>query len=180
MSLSVPNLNDFIERIFLILSNSTLLFPQSVGGDESATDLVNQIIPYALPVPEQPIEGPGPPHIFIKEADSAFSRFNQIGRSSINVQGPEEAFLELYVVVVARGASYQDSQVQLFNIIQAVKQVLKSNMRLGDPTTNPPLQNTLCNLLETITVPWLIDSEEKTVIARNIIVRPKVFINLLS
>ena len=177
---SIPNLNDYINRIVLILENSALLLPQSVGGNTQATDLVNQIIPYKLPIPQSPITGPGAPIIFIDVSPNPTVRFSQVGRSTIDIQGPELVVLEFYCVVVAKGKTFQDSQSQMYNILAAVKTILKSNMRLGDPTTNPPNQSPLCNTLTAITVPFILDTAEKTVIARNIVIRVEKFINLRS
>ena len=174
MTLKVPNINDFIERIGDTLAASTLLFPQSVGGDESATDIVNQIIKYELPIPEATIEGPGPPHVFIKESFTPYIQKKQIGRNDLSVQGPEEHIMEFYIIVVAQGNSYKESQIQIANITQAIVTILKSNLQLADKDG----KNHLCNILETIVVPYLIDTDQRDVIAKNIVVRPKVFVNL--
>lgn len=174
MSIPVPNINDFIERIALLLENSNLLFPQSKGGDETKTDLVNQVIRYELPIPELTIEGPGPPHIFVKESSTPFLQKRQIGRSTIDVQGPEEHTLEFYVIIVTQGTTYKDSQIQMANITQATSTIFKTNQRMLDLTGSNPL----CNLLDVIIVPYLLDSEQREILAKNVVLRPKVFVNL--
>src|SRR6185312_960147 len=157
MSLTVtPNYNDYIDRIALILSKSTLLFPNSVGGDETQQDLVKQIIAHELPQNETPITGGGPPHIFIKESRNPIYERKQVGRDSIDAQGPESFTLEFYIV-------------------QAVTTTLDKNKRLLDDTGNNPIAKSS----QWVTVPWLLENnEQRELLAVNVIFRPEVYVNL--
>lgn len=172
---TTPKLNDYIDRFENILINSTLLMPKT-NGSTTKNDLVNQIIKYDVPIPENPPEGLGPPHIYISVSPNVMTRKESKGRSSIDEQGPEKYFMEFYLIVVAQDpSSYERSQIQLYNIIEAITTTLKKNLRMLDDTSANPLANTL----DIIVVPFLLQSEEITVVAKNIIVRPQVFVNLL-
>jgi len=177
MSLTVtPNYNDYIDRIALILSKSTLLFPNSVGGDETQQDLVKQIIAHELPQNETPITGGGPPHIFVKESRNPIYERKQVGRDSIDAQGPESFTLEFYIVVVAFATTtFADSQISANNIVQAVTTTLDKNKRLLDDTGNNPIAKSS----QWVTVPWLLENnEQRELLAVNVIFRPEVYVNL--
>lgn len=172
---TTPKLNDYIDRFENILINSTLLMPKT-NGDNTKKDLVNQIIKYDIPIADNPPEGLGPPHVFISISPNVMTRKEPKGRSSIDTQGPEKYFMEYYIIVVAQDpSSYQRSQEQLYTIVEAITTTLKKNLRMLDDTSANPIANTL----DMIVVPYLTDSDEKTVVAKNIVVRPQVFVNLL-
>ncbi len=172
---TTPKLNDYINRFENILINSILLMPKT-NGSTTKNDLVNQIIKYEIPLAENPPEGLGPPHLFISVSPNVMTRKEPKGRSSINEQGPEKYFMEYYLIVVAQDpSSYQRSQEQLYTIIEAITTTLKKNLRMLDDASANPIANTL----DIIVVPYLLQSDEITVVAKNIIVRPQVFVNLL-
>ena len=75
MSLSAePDFTDYVNRISDILSLSADLFPKSIGGSATEEDLVTQVIEFDLPLPSNPIEGPGPPHYPPKPGRRAMKR----------------------------------------------------------------------------------------------------------
>ena len=175
MSLTTtPNANDYIERFGEMLENSPFVFPNSIGGNDQVEDLVKQVILYELPINEQPLTGQGPPMIFIANSRNPIINRRQTGRDSRDVQGPELLTLEVYIVIVVQGLDYADSQTQLYNIIQAITTTLLKNLRMVDQNGDNPL----CRKLSFIDLPWILESDDKRVIARNFLVRPEVYVTL--
>lgn len=169
------NANTLIARLYDILSNSPSLFPNRIGGNTAVQDLVRQVIQYELPFPEQPREGDGPPHIFITPSKQANPIFRQkLGRGNINQLGPERQIWEIYLVAVHHDVDVNTTEQVLHDICQAITETLDTNKRLLDHTgTNP-----LVSDLEWINVPYLLDVAERSVLARNIVVRASVFVNM--
>lgn len=177
MSLVItPNDNDYLDRLNLILNNSALLFPNTIGGNPDASNLVNQVIEYELPILNIPLTGPGSPMVLITKSRSQNPiERKQVGRDSIDIQGPEVLTLEYYIIFITRGKSFKDSQIQSNNIQQVITTTLDKKKRLTDLTNNNPL----CRTLQWNVVPWLLpDNDQKDVIAYNCVVRPEVYINL--
>lgn len=177
MSLSEePDYNIYVERIFDILSKSAKLLPKTVGNSTTEEDLVNQIIKYELPLPENPREGPDPPHIFISIPPKPTIRREQQGRNSRDAQGPYALYMEFWIVVVVSDRSdFILSQQKLYKIISVVTTLLQQNKRLIDPTT---LLNPLAVETEYDVFPYLLDIDQKDIVSKNIVLKPKVGINL--
>lgn len=173
---TTPNDNVFLDRITLLLQNSALLFPKSIGGDPNATDLVNQVIEYELPILNMPITGPGAPMILVTRSRSPNPiERKQVGRDSIDAQGPEVLTLEYYIVIIAQGTSFEEAQKQEANIEQAVTTTLDTHKRLTDLSN----ENPLCRTLQWLTVPFLLpENDQKEIIAYNVILRPETYVNL--
>lgn len=177
MSLTTtPNDNDYLTRIVQMLSNSALIFPKTIGHNPNVSNLVNQVIQYELPILNLPIEGPGVPIILVTNSRSPNPiERKQVGRDTIDVQGPEVLTLEYYIIAITRGKNFKDSQVQMNNIIQAITTTLDSHKRLTDLDN----ENPLCRTLQWITVPWLLpDNDQKDTIGYNVMLRPEVYVNL--
>ncbi len=170
-----PKYNDYVDRFELILRTSTLLMPKT-NGDDTKNDLVNQIIKYEIPIADNPPDGLGPPHIFISVPENPLIRREQRGRNTRDEQGPEKQTLEFYIIVVAQDPqSYELSQKQMYTIIEAITTTFTKNLRLTDGAGLNPL----ATRLEYVVVPYRLErNEEVTVVARNIVVRPQVLINL--
>ena len=169
------NPNTFIARLYDMLTHSPYIFPKTIGGNQQAQDLVQQIIQYELPIPEAPREGGGPPHVYItlsKQQNPIFR--NPLGRSNINQQGPEEQTWEFYIIVVHHDVDYHTTEHNLNNLCQAITETLDLNKRMLDDTGANPI----CAKLEWILVPFLLDTDERDVLAKNIVVRPHVFVNM--
>lgn len=169
------NANAIIARLVDVYNHSANLFPLSIGHVTDSEDLVEQVIPYELPVPTEPREGGGPPHIYVtasKQPNPTFREF--IGRSTIDRLGPEHQIWEFYCIVVAHNTDPHTSETDIYNITQAMAQTLDTNKRLLDHTGANPL----CAWVEWITVPYLLDSDSKEVKASNVIVRCHLFVNL--
>lgn len=169
-----PNFNDYVNRIALILRASTLIFPKSVGGDQDATDLVNQIITREIPMLELPIEGSGPPHIIITASRTPIIQREPVGRSDIDVQGPERLTLEFYLYVISQATDLTLAEKLLYEIIQAVTTELDKHKRLTDENGDNPISITS----EWIVVPLLLDIDQREIVCRNIVFRPKVYMDL--
>lgn len=169
------NANDYIARLYDILSNSSALLPNSIGNNKSAQDLVNEIIQYELPFPEQPREGPGPPHVFItlsKQSNPIYR--TPLGRSTVDQLGPEKQIWEFYIIAVDHQPDVHTSEQHLHSICNAIVQTLDTNKRLTDHTGANPL----CSWLEWIEVPYILDVDERAVMAKNIVVRAHAFVNM--
>lgn len=171
---SNPNFNDYVERIVEIFNASPLLFPHTVGQDNDVQDLIKQVIPYLIPNPLDP-QGPQYPHIVVTTSRNPIIFRQQTGRNSRDEQGPELLELEFYIIIICKDSrGIVESEQQSYDIRSAVTTVLDRKKRLTD--TND--ENPLCATSTWIDVPYLIESDQKELIARNIIFRPKVYVNL--
>lgn len=176
MSLTVtPNFGAYVLRIVDILKRSALLFPKSVGGNDDVFDLVQQVIPFEIPIPENPPQG-GSPHIFVTTAPNPVDQRIQRGRDDRNVQGPEELVLAFYIIVVVQGTSLEVSEEKMYNILEAITTTLDKDKRLTDKDGNNPLSSTS----QWLVVPYLLNSDQRDIIARNVFFRPRVYVNLRS
>ena len=169
-----PKYHDYVDRFEQMLTNSSLLMPKT-NGDLTKTDLVNQIIKYEIPIPDTPPEGPGPPHVFISVPNNPLISKVQRGRNTRDKQGPEKQTLEFYMIVVAQDPKgFQRSQIQMYTILEAITTTLTKNLRLTDTAGLNPL----AARLDYLVLPYTFQNEEKTVIAKNISVRPQVWVDV--
>jgi len=178
MSLSVePDFGDYVLRISDILALSALLFPRSIGGDNTVQDLVTQIINFELPLPSNPREGPDPPHIFITTPPNPVVSREQSGRDSRDVQGPYTLKMEYWIVVVSADRSDPIlAEQKLYKIISAITNTLSANKRLIDPTTllDPLAATSGWNIF-----PYVMgDLTQQDIKSKNVVLRPTVGINL--
>jgi hypothetical protein len=171
-----PNYNDYIDRLVLILQNSTVLFPKTIGGDQNAKDLVNQVIKYDLAIAQDAPTGLGPPHIFVSTANNPIVSDEHIGRDTRDEFGPRDMKLEFWVVCVTNQPEFAGAQQSLFNIVQAVKQTLGKNKRLEDLAGANPLAREIDRPIVTPFTNWI--STEKTTLATTVVIRPNVIVNL--
>ncbi len=176
MSLSSePDYQTFIDRLVLICEKSALLFPKSIGGDNTKQDLITQVIPNQLPIPNLPIEGPDAPYIFVTESEIPKINEDQRGRNSRDVQGSKRVTLEFYMVILSSSRSREESEKELFAIISALTTELSKNKRLTDPATG------LLPLAATHTfqvVPYIYDITQNETLAKNVVLRPTLGVNL--
>lgn len=175
MSLNLePDYSDYIIRLSDILSLSALLLPKTIGGSATEQDLINQIIEFELPLPENPVEGPGPPHIFITTPPNPIKSTEQLGRDSRDAQGPYALDMEYWIVVISSGTDPIDSEKKIYKIISAITTTLQKNKRLTDSLGDNPLAaTTTYNVF-----PYILDTTQRDLIAKNIVLRVKVGINL--
>jgi len=176
MSLSIePDYQPFINRLVLICEQSALLFPNSIGGDNTATDLVTQIIKNQLPIPQLPVEGPGPPHIFVTTSETPKISEEQRGRDDRNTQGSKRVTLEFYIIILSIDRTRIDAEQKLYPIISAVTTELSKNKRLINPTDSlDPLAITHSFQV----VPYIYDITNNETVAKNVVVRPTLGVNL--
>ena len=175
MSLVIaPNLNEYITRISDILKRSAQLFPKTVGLDDTKEDLVQQVIMYEIPIIVTPVTGGGPPHIVVTTSKTPIIEKIRTGRDSRNEQGPERWTLEFYVYVISQSTDLTKAEALMYDITSAVETTLGKNLRLTDENNENPLSATL----ETIELPLLLNIEQREIIARNVVVRPQVYVNL--
>lgn len=169
------NFNNWILRFVEMFENSAFIFPNKIGGDADATDLVKQIIPYDLPIAQDVPEGEGPPHIFVREAPNPIVKDSQSGRDSQGVRGARELELEFWAVLVVNEPIFADSQKTRFNIAQAIEQTLGKNKQMLDKNGLNPLAMELTY----VTTPFtLLQTDEKDVQAKTVVIRAKVMVNL--
>ena len=166
-----------MERLALICEKSALLFPRSIGGDNTVKDLITQVITNQLPIPQLYVEGPDPPYIFVANSRTPKIQEEQKGRDSIDVQGGKSVTLEFYMVILSSNRGRVDSEEELGPIISALTTELSSNKRLAIPST-PPLLSLLAITHKFETVPYIYDITQNQTVAKNIVIRPIVAVNL--
>lgn len=172
---SEPNPNDFIERIVEILSNSTELFPRTVGNSATEDDLVKQVIAHNLAIAQDVVTGEGPPHIFVMESRSFIMHTEQIGRESPDRKGARIHTVELYAVCIVNEPEFSMSQKHLNDITVAVQNTLGKNQRLLDKNEENPLSISL----STIVTPYTeLSAMEKNTMGKTVVIRPKVTASL--
>lgn len=172
---SAIDYNVIIDRLFDTLNASDILFPEKNGGADTP-DLVKQIIKYEFPLPEQPPGGLGPPHIWINVAPNPIRARDPAGRGTRDVIAKELLELEFWCVCITQITNDPlKSQQALYTIVSAVETAIGKNRRLTIPAdqTDP-----LAFGLTYQQVPFLLRTETNDQAATNVIVRPKVFIDL--
>jgi hypothetical protein len=174
MSLTTaPNFNDYIDRFALILEKSSLVMPKT-NGDNTKKDLFSQIIKYTFPIPEQPPEGLGPPHLYINKANNPVIRREKAGRDSLNEHGFDRWTMEFYLIPVIQEYDPLESQKSMYTAVSAILTALGKNRRLTDDSGNNPLAATLVTDVRD----WDLHTNDNTLYAQNIIVRITVYVNL--
>jgi len=176
MSLNVePDYQNFIDRFVLIHRANALLFPNSIGGDNTVDDLVKQVIPNQLPVPQLTIDGPGPPHIFVTQAETPVINEVIQGRDSKNTQGGKRTTLEFWNVILSASIGRVEAEVQLYAIISALTTTLGKNRRMTKPADG--LDPLAINFSYKV-VPFIYDIKNNETVAKNVVVRLDTGINL--
>ena len=169
-----PKFNDYIDRFEQMLTKSSLLLPKT-NGDLTKKDLVNQIIKYEIPLPDNPPDGLGPPHVFIATPPNPIIAREQRGRNNRDKQGPVKFTLEFWLIVIAQDPqSFELSQKQMYTIIEAITTTLTQNLRMTDTSQLNPL----AVRLDYLVLPYTFQNDEQTVVARNISVRPQVWVDV--
>ena len=147
------------------------------NGDNTKEDLVRQIIKYDFPVPEQPPEGLGPPHLYVTIAPNPVRNITRTGRDSLDAHGWRKWSLEFYIICITLDTgNYDKSQKAMYTLVNAVRDTLGKNRRLitpGGAGTDPMAYD-----LETLDVPFNLNSTENLLLARNVLTRIDVLVNL--
>lgn len=171
-----PNYATYVERITKILQSSALIFPNKIGGDEEAKDLLNGVYQFQPPVPENPDGSVGPPHAFVTTPDRTIFFKEQTGRDNRDEKGPQRTTLEFYIVVITlneiEGRAKAESDI--YAIISAIKTTLAKNIRLCEPADILDSATRLASTLDYFDVPYILPStnNQTSMIARNVVVRP--------
>lgn len=166
--------NLIIDRIDLTLQKSPLLFPKANGVD-GKPDLVRQIIKYEFPLPETPPDGLGPPHIWITPAPNPIVSRETVGRGTRDTVARELLELEFWIVCITQRDDPRKAQQQLYTITSAVETAIGKNRRLAIPVdkTNP-----LAFGLTYQDIPFNLRTETNDQAAKNVVVRPKIFVDM--
>jgi hypothetical protein len=176
MSLTVePDYQDYIVRLVDICRQSSLLFPRSIGGDNTKKDLITQVIANQLPIPNLSIEGPDAPYIFVAASETPTITQLQQGRNELNKQGGKLVTLEFYLVMLSSDIGRQEAEAQLYAITSALTTELGLNRRLTDPTSGllPLAVGISFNV-----VPYIYDITQNETVAKNCKLRLTTGVNL--
>lgn len=170
------NTNSIIDRLEETFKASPLLFPNANGGSDTP-DLVRQIIKYEFPLPEAPPGGLGPPHIWINVAPVPIVSRERAGRGTRDIVARELLTYEFWCVCITQDVDPLRAQNQLYTIVSAVETAIGKNSRLTIPAdqTDP-----LAFGLEYRSVPFVLHTETNEQAATNVIVRPKLFIDMIA
>ncbi len=168
------NFNPIIDRLALTLEKSSILFPQANGGG-NLPDLVNQIIKYEFPLPEQPPDGLGPPHIFINSAPNPIINRERAGPGTRNIVAKELLTYSFWCVCITQDTDPLRAQNLLYEIVSAVETTIGKNRRLTDPAdqTDP-----LAFGLSYRSIPFTMRTTTNEQAAMNVVIEPKVFIDM--
>jgi len=172
MSLQPPNLQTFIERIAQVLEKSTVLFPPETTGENLVTAIVRN-----KPAIEQSAENALVPYILVFDSGQPIRFLEKAGRDTRDVEGGSVYELELYCVsITSADLLASDAQLKIHTITQAVRTALANNLRLADPDdlTNDPL----CRTHTRFEIPYVLRGDvPATMYARNVVVRPQVYVS---
>lgn len=172
MSLQAPELQDYIERIAEILEADTTLFPPETSGENLITAVVRN-----KPAIEQSAEGALVPYVLVFDSGQPIKFLEKAGRDGRNVEGGSVYELEFYCVVITNADLIaSDAQLKIHKITQAVRNALSRNLRLADPTDLN--NNPLCRTHTRYEIPYLLRGDvPATMYARNVVVRPQVYVS---
>lgn len=136
--------------------------------------LVSTIIEQEPPIDQSP-NNAIMPVIFVAPSKNPIRDVENFGRSTRDLAGGKYYHLEFYNVCVARGISRQQAQIKVQNIARQVRDSYQKNLRMIKPTdqTDP-----ICAINDVVSVPYVLKSKDPNIQAINVIVRPKVPINL--
>lgn len=168
-----PNNATIIERLAVILEADLTLFPV-----DPTLRLLNQVYRFLPPIPENPDSGIGPPLAFVTTPDKANVFTEQLGRDNRNAKGIQRKELEFYIVLITFDSTYGRTKAEqnIYSLVSAVKSALFKNLRLVDPATGLDASR-LCSTLDIYDVPFNLNTEEKSMVARNVVIRPKLETN---
>lgn len=164
-----PDYGLIIERMAEILEADLTIFPV-----DPTLKLINKVYRFLPPIPENPDTGIGPPHAFITTPERAVIGKEQHGRDTRDAKGIERQEIEFWIVIVTINTltGKVGSEQDIYKIVSAVKTALNKNIRLLDPATSLD-SSRLASTLECFDLPFMLNTEEKSLIARNVVVRIK-------
>lgn len=172
MSLQPPQLQTFIDRIAAILEKNPLLFPSETTGENLVTAIVKN-----KPAIEQSAEGAIIPYILVFESGQPIRFLEKAGRDTRDVEGGSVYELEFYCIAITNSElTAADAQKKIHTVTQAIRTAFSNNLRLADPDdlTNDPL----CRTHTRFEIPYVLRGDiPATMYARNVVIRPQVYVS---
>ncbi len=171
MSLETIDLQAIIERIAQTYESDTTLFPTEENGESLVTKVIRN-----KPAIEQSAEGGLIPYILVFESSQPIRFLEKVGRDTRNAEGGSVYEVEIYSVVITNNELTASTAQQKIHIItQAMRNAVARNLRLAKPDdkTDP-----LCRTHTRYEVQYLLRGEiPATMVARNVVIRPQVYVS---
>lgn len=167
-STTVPNPDTYVDRITAILEANTTLFPTN------GKNLVTKIHKHKPAIEQSPNDAVMP-YVYVNEAERFIVDTQKVGRDSINSEGPTLYTLEIWNVIITQGETSEKAQENLHPIDVAIRNAFNTNKRLTNPAdgTDPK-----CATHEVFSIPRIINPRQPDIQGLNVVIRPKVFVNL--
>ncbi len=169
-----PELNEFIERGVEMLKASTDLFPSGYPPTGDGANIITDVLAQEPPIDQSPNIGVLP-IIYVGYSKNPIGEMKYIGRDTLDEAGPRRYRLEFYNVIITRGITKEASQKFCQELSNIVRDIYQTNLRMKDPTAPT---NFLANTNEVISIPFILRSDNATIQAINVIVRPQQRVNL--
>lgn len=171
MSLETVNYQTFVDRVAETFEKDSTLFPQ----EESAKMLVTKVIRNRPPI-EQSADDGVIPYILVFSSGQPIRFMEKAGRDTRNIEGGGVYELEIYCVAITNNEITRSGAVgDIDTITQAMRNALARNMRLAVPAT---FTDPLCRTHTRFEINYLLRGDvPATMIARNVVVRPQVYVS---
>jgi len=169
-----PELDVFIERGVKMLQASTLLFPNGYPPISDGANVITDVLAQEPPIDQSPNIGVLP-IIYVGYSKNPIGEMKHIGRDSLDEAGPRKYRLEFYNVIITRGHTKEASLKFCQQLSSIVRDIYQTNLRMKDPAVPT---NFIANTNEVIVIPFVLRSDNATIQAINVIVRPQTRVNL--
>jgi len=172
MSLETINYQTFIDRIAQTFEEDNVLFPD----EENAKMLVTKVIRNRPPIEQSSDEGVIP-YILVFSSGQPLRFLEKAGRDTRDVEGGSVYELEIYCVAITNNEITRSGAIgDIDTITQAMRNALSRNMRLANPTDKT--LDPLCRTHTRFEINYLLRGDvPATEIARNVVVRPQVYVS---
>lgn len=171
MSLQAIQVQDYIERIAKIYEANITLFPTETSGQNLITKVIRN-----RPAIEQSSQDGVIPYIIVFESTQPIRFLEKAGRDTRNAEGGSVYEVEIYSVAITNNEiSATTSQASLNVILQAMRDSLSKNLRLALPVS---FTEPLCRTHSRFEIPYTLRGDvPATMFAKNIVVRPQVYVS---
>jgi len=171
MSLETVNYQAFIDRIAETFEKDDTLFPQ----EENAKMLVTKVIRNRPPI-EQSADDGVIPYILVFSSGQPLRFLEKAGRDTRDIEGGAVYELEIYCVAITNNEITRSGAIaDIDTITQAMRNALARNMRLAVPTS---FTDPLCRTHTRFEINYLLRGDiPATLLARNVVVRPQVYVS---
>ena len=174
-STTSPELDVFIERGVKMLKASILLFPPTaVQPPTNGLNLVTDVLAQEPPIGQSAMDAPVP-MIYVSYSKSPIRRMDYSGRDSLDAAGARMYHLEFYNVIIVREITKEASLKKCQQLSSIVRDVYQKNLRMKDPAAPT---NFLSITNEVVVVPFVLRTNNSTIQAVNVIVRPQQIVSL--